>query len=121
MGEWIGTVKLTEDEGWSERPAYLHFGSAGTMAIQTTADSSAHTYSITGLDYGYQDIKLQDWDKTVDNIPVRYLLRDKTCQELKKIGERNAVEGKFGNGKRKLGLNLIMAKLKETTDWACLW
>ncbi|TGX98805.1 IS5 family transposase [Hominisplanchenecus murintestinalis] len=36
-------------------------------------------------------------------------------QELKEIGERNAVEGKFGNGKRKLGLGLIMAKLKETT------
>ena len=26
------------------------------------------------------------------------------------------VEGKFGNGKRKLGLGLIMAKLKETTE-----
>lgn len=36
-------------------------------------------------------------------------------QELKETGERNAVEGKFGNGKRKLGLGLIMAKLKETT------
>ena len=34
--------------------------------------------------------------------------------ERKEIGERNAVEGKFGNGKRKLGLSLIMAKLKET-------
>ena len=34
--------------------------------------------------------------------------------ELKEAGERNAVEGKFGNGKRKLGLSLIMAKLKET-------
>ena len=36
-------------------------------------------------------------------------------QELREIGERNAVEGKFGNGKRKLGLSLVMAKLKETT------
>ena len=36
-------------------------------------------------------------------------------QELREIGERNAVEGKFGNGKRKLGLGRIMAKLKETT------
>ena len=35
-------------------------------------------------------------------------------QELKEIGERNAVEGKFGNGKRKLGLALIMAKLQVT-------
>lgn len=37
-------------------------------------------------------------------------------QELKESGERNAVEGKFGNAKRKLGLGLIMAKLKETTE-----
>lgn len=36
-------------------------------------------------------------------------------QELRETGERNAVEGKFGNGKRKLGLSRIMAKLKETT------
>ncbi len=34
--------------------------------------------------------------------------------ERKEVGERNAIEGKFGNGKRKLGLSLIMAKLKET-------
>lgn len=26
------------------------------------------------------------------------------------------MEGKFGNGKRKLGLGLIMAKLRETTE-----
>ena len=37
-------------------------------------------------------------------------------QELKESRERNAVEGKFGNAKRKLGLGLIMAKLKETTE-----
>lgn len=37
-------------------------------------------------------------------------LRTERCE----AGERNAVEGKFGNGKRKLGLSLIMAKLKET-------
>jgi hypothetical protein len=36
-------------------------------------------------------------------------------QELREIGERNEVEGKFGTGKRKFGLSLIMAKLKETT------
>jgi hypothetical protein len=34
--------------------------------------------------------------------------------ELQEVGERNIVEGKFGNGKRKLGLSLVMAKLKET-------
>ena len=39
---------------------------------------------------------------------------DDLRQELKEIGERNAVEGKFGNGKRKLNLSLIMVKLKET-------
>lgn len=42
--------------------------------------------------------------------------REEIRQELKEIGERNAVEGKFGNGKRKLGLGLIVAKLKETTE-----
>ena len=42
--------------------------------------------------------------------------KEEIRQELKEIGERNAVEGKFGNGKRKLGLNLIMAKLKETAE-----
>lgn len=42
--------------------------------------------------------------------------REEIRQELKEIGERNTVEGKFGNGKRKLGLGLIMAKLRETTE-----
>lgn len=42
--------------------------------------------------------------------------KEEIRQELKEIGERNAVEGRFGNGKRKLGLGLIMAKLKETTE-----
>lgn len=36
-------------------------------------------------------------------------------QELQEIGERNVIECKFGNGKRKLGLSLIMAKLQITT------
>ena len=36
-------------------------------------------------------------------------------QELKEVGERNAVEGKFGNGKRKLGTNLIKGKTQETS------
>lgn len=36
-------------------------------------------------------------------------------QELQEIGGRNVVEGKKGNGKRKLGLSLIMAKLQITT------
>ena len=41
---------------------------------------------------------------------------DELRQELKEIGERNAVEGKFGNGKRKFNLARIMAKLKETAS-----
>ena len=36
-------------------------------------------------------------------------------QELQEIGERNAVECKIGNAKRKLGLSLIIAKLQVTT------
>ena len=36
-------------------------------------------------------------------------------QELQEIGERNEVECKIGNGKCKLGLSLIMAKLQITT------
>lgn len=42
--------------------------------------------------------------------------KEEICQELKETGESNAVEGKFGNGKRKLGLSLIIAKLKETAE-----
>ena len=41
---------------------------------------------------------------------------EEIIRELSEIGERNEVEGKFGTGKRKYGLNRIMAKLKETTD-----
>ena len=37
-------------------------------------------------------------------------------QELREIGERNEVEGKFGTGKRRYGLGLIKAKLQETTQ-----
>ena len=38
------------------------------------------------------------------------------AQERKDISVRNAVEGNFGNGKRKYGLNLIMTKLPETSE-----
>lgn len=41
---------------------------------------------------------------------------DEIIRELSEIGERNEVEGKFGTGKRKYGLNRIMAKLEETSD-----
>lgn len=36
-------------------------------------------------------------------------------QELKEVGERNQVEGKFGNTKRKLGTDLIKGKTPETS------
>jgi hypothetical protein len=38
----------------------------------------------------------------------------KQAQKDEKI--RNRIEGKFGQGKRRYGLNLIMAKLKETSE-----
>ena len=62
---WIETVTLTEDEGWGKNPAYLHYGSAGGIGIETEADDATKTYSIKGLEgYDYDDIKLEDWDKT---------------------------------------------------------
>lgn len=76
---WIETVTLTEDEGWGKIPAYLHYGSTGVIHIETEADDATKTYSIKGLEgYDYDDIKLEDWDKTVDGIACKYLLRDKT-------------------------------------------
>jgi IS5 family transposase len=38
------------------------------------------------------------------------------AQEYKDSGIRNAVEGKFGEGKTSYGLNRIKAKLKETSE-----
>lgn len=78
---WIETMTIKEGDGstWKENPIYLHFGSRGTMAIETKADESSRSYGIQGLsDYDYQDIKLEDFNQTVEGIPCRYLLRDKT-------------------------------------------
>lgn len=76
---WIETVILTEDEGWGKIPAYLHFGSAGVASISYKADNDSKTYQITGLeDYDYQDIRLEDFEQTVNGVACRYLLRDKT-------------------------------------------
>jgi len=44
------------------------------------------------------------------------LLREMERQERKDIGERNAVEGKFGEAKRFYGLGRIMARLRETSE-----
>lgn len=76
---WIETMSIEEEEKWAAKPIYLHLGSKGSMAIKTSADSGTKTYNITGLDgYGYDDIKLEDINKTVDGVKCRYLLRDKT-------------------------------------------
>ena len=76
---WIETVTLAEQEGWGKNPAYLHYGSAGVMNIKTTADKATKSYRIQGLEgYDYKDIKLEDWDRTVDGIACKYLLRNKT-------------------------------------------
>ncbi len=76
---WIETVTLAEKEGWEKRPAYLHYGSAGVIPIETEQDEAGRRYPIQGLEnYGYEDIKLEDWNKTVDGIACKYLLRDKT-------------------------------------------
>ncbi|NLY70246.1 MAG: transposase [Clostridiales bacterium] len=37
-------------------------------------------------------------------------------QEYQDAKERNAVEGKFGEGKRRYGLGLIMTRLQETSQ-----
>ncbi len=78
---WIETVTITEggQAEWGARPAYLHFGSTGTMEIATKQNDKEKKYEITGLaDYAYSDVKLEDWEKQADGIPCRYLLRDKT-------------------------------------------
>ena len=78
---WIETVTITEDgqAEWGARPAYLHFGSIGTMEIATKENDKEKKYEITGFaDYAYSDVKLEDWEKQADGIQCRYLLRDKT-------------------------------------------
>ncbi len=78
---WIETVTITEDgqAEWGARPAYLHFGSIGTMEIATKENDKEKKYEITGFaDYAYSDVKLEDWEKQADGIQCRYLLRGKT-------------------------------------------
>ena len=45
---WIETVTRAEEEGWGKNPAYLHYGSAGVIGIETNADAAAKTYAIHG-------------------------------------------------------------------------
>ncbi len=44
------------------------------------------------------------------------LCEEQRRQERKDAGDRNAVEGKFGEGKRAYGLNRIMCRLEETSE-----
>lgn len=44
------------------------------------------------------------------------LLRKQERQERRDMGMRNAVEGKFGEGKRFYGMDRVMAHLQETTE-----
>ena len=44
------------------------------------------------------------------------LCAEQKRQERKDAGDRNAVEGKFGEGKRGYGLNRIMCRLEETSE-----
>jgi len=46
----------------------------------------------------------------------KVLQREQRRLERQDAGERNAVEGKFGEGKRRYGLARIMARLKETAE-----
>ena len=49
------------------------------IGIETSADAAAKTYAIQGLSgYSYEDLKLEDFKRTVDGISCTYLLRDKT-------------------------------------------
>lgn len=68
---WIETMTLGSDP--AEIPVYLHYGSLGTMRIATDGN-----HRITGFqNYGYQDIKLEDFSQTVEGTVCRYLLRNK--------------------------------------------
>ncbi len=78
---WIETVTLAKGENCGKEPKYLHYGSAGVINIKSEkeTDKDGSRYRIKGLEgYDYDDIRLEDWDKTVDGIACKYLLRDKT-------------------------------------------
>ena len=78
---WIETVTLEKGENCGKEPKYLHYGSAGVINIKSEkeTDKDGSRYRIKGLEgYDYDDIRLEDWDKTVDGIACKYLLRDKT-------------------------------------------
>lgn len=74
---WIETMSI-EGNSYAQKPMYLHFGNETVMKIASQEDSVNRSYTITGFEnYDYQDIRLEDFNKTVDGVPCRYLLRDK--------------------------------------------
>ncbi len=44
------------------------------------------------------------------------LLSEQKRLECEEAGERNAIEGKFGEGKRRYGLGRVTTRLKETSE-----
>ncbi len=48
--------------------------------------------------------------------PAKSLMKDQKMREKLDIGIRNAIEGTYGNAKRKYGLCSLKTKLAETTD-----
>lgn len=60
------------------------------------------------LENGYSRIEKLSWDPFNEAGTL--------IESIEHYKERNAVEGKFGEGKRKYGLSRIAAKLKETAE-----
>jgi len=48
--------------------------------------------------------------------PPKHTDPEQKKQEQQDVGERNAVEGKFGEGKRNYGLGLIRTRLRQTSE-----
>ncbi len=116
---WIETVTITEDgqAEWGARPAYLHFGSLGTMEIATKENDKEKKYEITGFaDYAYSDVKLEDWEKQADGIQCRYLLRDKTGLRTYFNEDGVVVQQKDAHGNTIKYTYTDSIYLKEVTD-----
>ena len=69
-----------------------------------------------------KDLKLGLWDDVEDRRVITGLTKSVVHSAVNKKQERidsamrNAIEGSFGTGKRRYGLNRIMSKLKETSE-----
>jgi len=58
--------------------------------------------------------------ESVDHLgrPPSHVSKEKKRQALEDDRIRNAIEGKFGQGKRRFGLNRVMTKLDNTSQTA---